>query len=95
VGTISQDLSAAGMTAAIGASWTGAFEQRGRSPRVQVHEEPDLRLYVTPGVPIALFNHAHHTRLAREEHRTVASSDATRSAGRSSASSLGWVTADG
>jgi ribosomal protein S18 acetylase RimI-like enzyme len=68
MGTISQDLSAAGMTAAIEASWTGAFEQWGGSPRVQVHEEVrDLRWYVTPGVPLAIFNHAYHTGLAREE----------------------------
>ena len=68
MGAMSQDLSSAGMAAAIEASWSVVFEQWGRSPRVQLHDEArDLRRYVTPGVPLSLFNHAYHTRLAKEE----------------------------
>jgi hypothetical protein len=38
------------------------------TPRTERHdEEPDLRWYVTPGVPVPLFNHAYFTRLAQEE----------------------------
>jgi hypothetical protein len=65
MGAISQDLSSAAMAAAIEASWVGAFGHWSRTPRIEVHdEEPDLRWYVTLGVPVALFNHAYYTRLA-------------------------------
>jgi ribosomal protein S18 acetylase RimI-like enzyme len=68
MGAISQDLSSAGMAAAIEASWTGLFEQWSRSSRVEPHDEArNLRWYVTPGVPFPLFNHAYFTRLAKEE----------------------------
>jgi hypothetical protein len=64
MGAISQDLSSAGMTVAIDASWSGVFEQWGRSPLVQLHDEArDLRWYVTPRVPLPHFNHAYYTRL--------------------------------
>jgi ribosomal protein S18 acetylase RimI-like enzyme len=65
---MSQDLSSAGIAAAIDASWNVVFEQWGRSPRVELHDEArDLRWYVTPGVPLALFNHAYYARLSKED----------------------------
>ena len=68
MGAISQDLSSAGMAAAIEASWISSFEHLSRSPRTERHDdEPDVRWYVTPGVPVPLFNHAYFTRLAQEE----------------------------
>jgi len=68
MGAISQDLSAAGMAAAIEASWIGVLEFWSRSSRVDQHDDkPDLRWYATTGVPVPLFNHAYLTRLAKEE----------------------------
>jgi ribosomal protein S18 acetylase RimI-like enzyme len=68
MGSISRDLSNAGMAAAIEASWIGVLELWSRSSRVELHDEArDLRWYATPGVPVPLFNHAYFTRLAREE----------------------------
>jgi ribosomal protein S18 acetylase RimI-like enzyme len=68
MGAISQDLSAAGMAAAIEASWIAAFGHWSRTQRIEAHnEEPDLRWYATPGVPVPLFNHVYFTRLAKEE----------------------------
>jgi ribosomal protein S18 acetylase RimI-like enzyme len=69
MGTISQDLSSAGMAAAIEANWIAVFGLWSQTPRIEVHEDsPDLRWYITPGVPVPLFNHVYFTRLAREEN---------------------------
>lgn len=68
MGAISQDLSAAGMAAAIEANWIAVFGHWSQTPRIELHDdEPDVRWYVTPGVPFPLFNHVYYTRLAREE----------------------------
>ena len=68
MGAISQDLSSAGMAAAIEASWIAAFGHWSSTPRIVVRDdEPDLRWYLTPGVPVPLFNHAYFTRLAQGE----------------------------
>jgi GNAT superfamily N-acetyltransferase len=67
--TISQDLSTAGMEAAIEANWVGVFGYWSHTPSIEVHDdEPDLRWYTTPGVPVPLFNHVYSTRLAQEEN---------------------------
>jgi ribosomal protein S18 acetylase RimI-like enzyme len=69
MGAISQDLSTAGMAAAIEANWVGVFGLLSHTPRIEVHDdEPDLRWYTTPGVPVPLFNHVYFTRLAQEEN---------------------------
>lgn len=66
MGAISRDLSSAGMAAAIEANWIAAFGHWSSTPRIELHDdEPDLRWYVTPGVPVTLFNHAYFTRLAQ------------------------------
>jgi ribosomal protein S18 acetylase RimI-like enzyme len=68
MGAISQDLSTAGMAAAIEANWVGVFGLWSHTPSIEVHEdEPDLRWYITPGIPVPLFNHVYFTRLAQEE----------------------------
>ena len=68
MGAISKDLSSAGMAAAIEASWIAAFGHWSSTPRIEAHDdEADLRWYVTPGVPVPLFNHVYFTRLAKEE----------------------------
>jgi ribosomal protein S18 acetylase RimI-like enzyme len=68
MGAISQDLSAAGVAAAIDKSWIGACGYWGAAPSVELHDdEPDVRWYVTHGVPFPLFNHAYFTRLAQQE----------------------------
>ena len=68
MGAISQDLSSAGMAAAIEASWIAAFGHWSSTPRIEAHDdESDLRWYATPGVPVPLFNHAYYARLAKEE----------------------------
>jgi ribosomal protein S18 acetylase RimI-like enzyme len=68
MGAISQDLSSAGMAAAIEAHWIAAFGHWSNAPRIELNdEEPDLRWYVTPGVPVELFNHTYFTRLAEED----------------------------
>ncbi len=64
MGAISQDLSSAGMAAAIEANWIGAFELLSRSPHTELHDEPDMRWYLTPGVPV---HHAYFTKLAQED----------------------------
>jgi ribosomal protein S18 acetylase RimI-like enzyme len=67
MGAISQDLSSAGMAAAIDASWIAAFGHWSSTPRIQTHdEESDIRWFVTPGVPVPLFNHAYYTRIVKE-----------------------------
>jgi hypothetical protein len=67
MGAISQDLSSAGIAAAIETNWIAAFGHWSQAPRIELHdEEPDLRWYVTPGVPVPLFNHAYFTRLSKE-----------------------------
>ena len=67
MGIIRQDLSSAGMAAAIEANWIGVFGHWSHTPRTEAHdEEPDLRWYLTPGVPVSLFNHVYFTRLAQE-----------------------------
>jgi hypothetical protein len=73
MGAISQDLSSAGMAAAIEAHWIAAFGHWSNAPRIELNdEEPDLRWYVTPGVPVELFNHTYFTRLA-DDDRTLMS----------------------
>jgi ribosomal protein S18 acetylase RimI-like enzyme len=68
MGAIRRDLSDTGMTAAIEANCIAAFGHWSRAPRIELHdEEPDLRWYLTPGVPDPLFNHAYFTRFAKEE----------------------------
>jgi ribosomal protein S18 acetylase RimI-like enzyme len=68
MGAISQDLSSAGMAAAVEASWIAIFGHWSSTSRIQTHDEvPDLRWYITPGVPVPLFNHAYYTRLAKDE----------------------------
>jgi ribosomal protein S18 acetylase RimI-like enzyme len=64
---ISQDVSAAGMAAAIEANWNAAFSLIGRSPIVQSHDDdPELRWYITPKIPFPIFNHVYFTRLSPE-----------------------------
>jgi hypothetical protein len=69
MGAISQDLSTAGMAAAIEANWIGVFGLWSNTPSIEVHDdEPDLRWYITPGVPVPLFNHVYFSRLAQQEN---------------------------
>jgi hypothetical protein len=69
MGAISQDLSTAGMAAAIEANWVGVFGLWSHTPSIEVHDdEPDLRWYITPGVPVPLFNHVYFSRLAQDEN---------------------------
>ncbi len=64
---ISQDVSSAGMAAAIEANWIGAFSLWSRVPITELHDEaPNLRWYTTPDVPFPLFNYAYWTRLPQE-----------------------------
>lgn len=65
---ISEDVSSAGMTAAIEANLVETSSLFGRVPGTALHDEdPDLRFYVTDGVPVPLFNHVYLTRLPRED----------------------------
>ena len=69
MGAISQDISSAGMSAAIEANWIGVFEHWSHASSVDVHDEGnDVRWYVTPGVPFPLFNHVYFTRFTQEEN---------------------------
>jgi len=69
MGAISQDLSTAGMAAAIEANWVAVFGHWSHTPSIEVHDdEPDLRWYITPGVPVPLFNHVYFSRLAQEQN---------------------------
>jgi ribosomal protein S18 acetylase RimI-like enzyme len=69
MGAVSQDLSTAGMAAAIEANWVAVFGHWSHTPPIEVYDdEPDLRWYITPGVPVLLFNHVYFTRLAQEEN---------------------------
>jgi GNAT superfamily N-acetyltransferase len=65
---ISQDLSSAGMAAAIEANGLGVFELWSRVLAMELHDDtPDVRWYMTPGVPFPLFNHIYLTRVPHEE----------------------------
>ena len=65
---ISQDVSSAGMGAAIEANVVETFSLFGRAPGTELHDDdPALRFYVTPEVPFPLFNHVYLTRLSQEE----------------------------
>ena len=64
---ISQDVSSAGMAAAIEANWNATFSLVGSSPITELHDASDLRWYITPKVPHPLFNHVYFTRLLQEE----------------------------
>jgi hypothetical protein len=64
---ISQDVSSAGMAAAIEANWNATFSLVGSSPITELHDAPDLRWYITPKVPFPLFNHVYFTRVPQEE----------------------------
>ncbi len=67
MGVTSQDTSSEGMAAAIEANIVETSSLFGRVPGTDLHDEdPDLRFYVTAGVPFPLFNHVHLTRLLRE-----------------------------
>jgi ribosomal protein S18 acetylase RimI-like enzyme len=56
------------MAAAIEANAIALFGHWSHAPCIEAHdEEPDLRWYTTPGVPVSLFNHAYFTRIAEEE----------------------------
>ena len=66
--TTSQDLSSAGMTAAIEANVVETASLFGRLPGTELRDgDPNLRLYVTAGVPFPLFNHVYLTRLPQED----------------------------
>jgi GNAT superfamily N-acetyltransferase len=64
---ISQDVSSAGMSAAIEANWNATFSLVGSSPITELHDAPDLRWYTTPKVPFPLFNHVYFMRVPRED----------------------------
>jgi GNAT superfamily N-acetyltransferase len=64
---ISQDVSSAGMSAAIEANWNATFSLVGSSPITELHDTPDLRWYTTPKVPFPLFNHVYFMRVPQEE----------------------------
>ena len=64
---ISQDVSSAGMAAAIEANWNATFSLVGSSPITELHDAPDLRWYITPKVPFPLFNHVYFVRVPQEE----------------------------
>lgn len=55
------------MAAAIEANVVETASLFGRVPGTELHEDPDLRFYVTAGVPSPLFNHVYQTRLPRED----------------------------
>lgn len=63
---ISQNISSAGMAAAIEANVNEVFSLFGSAPITEVHEDPDLRWCITPGVPFPLFNHVYQTNLPEE-----------------------------
>src|SRR5215210_3100155 len=64
---ISQDISSAGMAAAIEANWNATFSLVGRSPITHSHDDdPHMSWYVTPKVPFPLFNHVYSTSLSPE-----------------------------
>jgi hypothetical protein len=64
---ISQDVSSAGMAAAIEANVTEAFSLFSSAPSTELHDDdPDLRWYITPEVPFPLFNHVYFTSLSEE-----------------------------
>jgi hypothetical protein len=64
---ISQDVSSAGMAAAIEANWNATFSLVGSSPITELHDASDLRWYITPKVPFPLFNHVYFVRVPQEE----------------------------
>ena len=67
MGATSGDTFSAGMSAAIEANIVETSALFGRVPGTELHDEdPDLRFYVTAGVPSPLFNHVYLTRLPRE-----------------------------
>ena len=62
------DISSAGMATAIEANIVETSSLFGRVPSTELHDEdPDLRFYVTAGVPSPLFNHVYLTRLPQEK----------------------------
>ncbi len=64
---ISQDISSAGMAAAIEANLNAVYPLFGRAPSTELHDDaPDLRWYITPHMPYPLFNHVYWTRLPQE-----------------------------
>jgi GNAT superfamily N-acetyltransferase len=64
---ISQDVSSAGMAAAIEANLNAVYPLFGRAPATELHDDAaDLRWYITPDVPYPLFNHVYWTRLPQE-----------------------------
>ena len=64
---ISQDVSSAGMAAAIEANLNAVFPLFGSAPATELHDDaPDLRWYITPHVPFPLFNHVYWTKLPQE-----------------------------
>ncbi len=63
---ISQDVSSAGMATAIEANVDEALSLFGRAPGTELHDDPGLRWYITPGVPFPLFNYVYLTRLPQE-----------------------------
>lgn len=68
MGATGGDTSSAGMAAAIEANIVETSSLFGRVPGTELHhEDPDLRFYVTAGVPSPLFNHVYLTRLPQEE----------------------------
>ena len=68
MGATNQDTSSAGMAAAIEANIVETSSLFGRVPGTELHDEdPDLRFYVTAGVPSPLFNHVYLTRLPQED----------------------------
>ena len=65
---ISQDVSSAGMAAAIEANLNAVFPLFGRAPGTELHDDaPDLHWYITPDAPFPLFNHVYWTRLPQED----------------------------
>lgn len=68
MGATGGDISSAGMAAAIEANIVETSSLFGRVPGTELHDEdPDLRFYVTAGVPSPLFNHVYLTRLPQEK----------------------------
>jgi GNAT superfamily N-acetyltransferase len=68
MGTTSGDTPSAGMAGAIEANVVETSSLFGRVPGTELHDEdPDLRFYVTAGVPSPLFNHVYLARLPRED----------------------------
>ena len=67
MGDTVRDTSPAGMAAAIEANLVEMASLFGRVPGTELHDkDPDLRFYVTPGVPFPLFNHVYLTRLQED-----------------------------